>query len=328
MKRVLLTGATGFVGSHVVDALHGADVTVRALVRPTSQVGALESHGIDIARGSLADGPFIARAMDGIDVIIHLAALTHAPSEAAFIETNVEATRRLVNAACDAGSPPRRFLFMSSLAAAGPSLDGRPVHPGDTPHPITAYGRSKLEAEHVCLAAGTTLEVVVLRAPAVYGPRDPEVLRFFRFARAGFVPLPPGPPRPLQLVHAEDLARAVTLAATRPRVRGTFHIAEPRAYGMRDVVRLIGEAIGRRVRVLPLPVPLIRAAALAAESVNRAAGRTSMLNRDKVREFLAPGWLCETEAARDAFGFETRIALPEGLTATAMWYRENGWLRA
>ncbi len=327
MKRVLLTGATGFVGSHVVDALAGVDVAVRALVRATSRAGALENRGIELVRGSLADDAFIASAMDGIDVVIHLAALTHAPSEAAFIETNVQATRRLVNAARDAGPPPRRFLFMSSLAAAGPSLDGRPVRPGDRPHPITAYGRSKREAERACFEAGTSLEVVVLRAPAVYGPRDPEILRFFRLASAGFVPLPPGPPRPLQLVHAADLARAVTLAATRPGVRGTFHIAEPRAYDMRDIVRLIGHSIGRRVRVLPLPAPLIRVAALVAESVNRAAGRTSMLNRDKASEFLAPGWLCETDAARDAFGFETRIALPEGLAATATWYRENGWLR-
>jgi nucleoside-diphosphate-sugar epimerase len=300
---------------------------VRALVRDTRRVGALEARGIEVVRGSLADDACIARAMDGVDGVIHLAALTHAPSEAAFIETNVDATRRLVHAARDAGPPPRRFLFMSSLAAAGPSLDGRPTRPGDAPHPITAYGRSKLEAERVCLDAGTTLEVVVLRAPAVYGPRDAEILRFFRFARTGFVPLPPGPPRPLQLVHVADLARAVTLAAMRPGLRGTFHIAEPTAYDMRDVVRLIGEAIGRRVRVLPLPAPLIRAAALAAESANRAAGRTSMLNRDKVREFLAPAWLCETAAARDAFGFEARIALPEGLAATATWYRENGWLR-
>jgi nucleoside-diphosphate-sugar epimerase len=128
-------------------------------------------------------------------------------------------------------------------------------------------------------------------------------------------------------VHAGDLARAIALVATRPGVSGTFHIAEPVVYDMHAVARLIGDAMGRSVRVLPVPAPLIGAIALGAEIANRAAGRTSLLNRDKVRELLAPGWVCETGAAREAFGFEARIALPDGLRETAVWYRENGWLR-
>jgi len=327
MKRILLTGATGFVGSHAVAALVTEGAAVRALVRPTSDTAALEARGIELVRGSLHDDALLGRAMRGIDAVVHLAARTHAPSRAAFVETNVEATRRLVRAALDANPPPSRFVFMSSLAAAGPGRAGRPVRADDPPRPMTVYGRTKLAAERVCHDAGGPLEVVVLRAPAVYGPRDRELLRFFRFARAGIVPLPAGPPRPLQMVHAADLARAITLAATAPAVAGTFHIAETRAYDMRDVVRLIGSAIARGVRILPVPGPLIFALALGAEVANRAVGRTSLLNREKVRELLAPGWLCETAAARDAFGFEARIALAGGLRETAAWYIENGWLR-
>jgi nucleoside-diphosphate-sugar epimerase len=328
MKRVLLTGATGFVGSHVVDAFAGTDVELCAFVRPASRAGPLERAGVELVRGTFDDASQLAAALAGVDTVIHLAALTHARSEAAFNDTNVEATRRLVRAALDANVRPRRFVCMSSLAAAGPSFGGRPVQPADPPRPITAYGRSKLAGESACREASDDLEVVVLRAPAVYGPRDREMLRFFRFARAGWIPLPPGAPRPLQLVHVADLARAIVLAASRPHVSGIFHIAEPRAYDMHAVARLIGDAIGRRVHILPLPAPLIRAVAAVAESANRAVGRTSMLNRDKVRELLAPGWLCETGDARDAFGFEARIALPDGLRETAAWYTGNGWLRA
>jgi len=328
MKRVLLTGATGFVGWHVVDALAGTGVALRALVRPTSRTGALERHGVELVRGDLDGGAAaLASALAGIDTVVHLAARTHARSEAAFHETNAAATRRLLRAARDANGPPR-FVYMSSLAAAGPARDGRPVRPADPARPITAYGRSKRAGEVACREMSDDLDVVVLRAPAVYGPRDREMLRFFRFARTGRVPVPAGAPRPLQFVHVSDLARAVVLAAGHADLRGIFHVAEPDAYDMHAVARLIGDAIGRRVRPLPLPAGLIHAVAAAAESAQRALGRTSMLNRDKAREFLAPGWLCETGAARDAFGFEARIALPDGLRETAAWYTENGWLHA
>lgn len=328
INRVLVTGATGFVGSSVVTTLAGAGIPLRALVRPTSRTAALEEAGAEIVTGRLDDPAALARAVAGTDVVIHMAARTHARSEAEYLATNTDATRRLVRAVLDAAPRPSRLLFLSSLAAAGPSRTGQPVRPGDEPRPLTAYGRSKLAGERACAEAADRLEVVILRAPAVYGPHDREMLRFFRFAAAGWIPLPAGGPRPLQLVHVRDLAQAILLAAARPAASGTFHVAHPQVTDMADVARCIADALGVRARVVPVPRPLVFALGLVAEAINGGLRRSSMINRDKIRELVAPGWLCETEGALRAFGFEARIALPEGLRETAEWYRRNGWLRA
>lgn len=318
-----MTGATGFVGHHVAPAFAGAALRGRALARSASRATHLAEHGFEVVPGDLADEAVLRDACAGADVVVHLAALTHARTDAEYHEVNVEGTRRLLDAARAAGA--RRFVFLSSLAAAGPCVDGRPVGAADTPRPLTAYGRSKLAAERLCHEADD-IEVVILRAPAVYGPWDTDLFHFFRIAKFGVVPVPTGPVRPLQMVHAADLAAALVRAVVADDAAGVYHIAEPASYAWADVGRMVGSAVGRQVRTLPVPAHLIAGLAAVSETVATLAGGSSIFNRDKAREMLAPGWLCETESARDGLGFEARIGLSEGLRETARWYRENGWL--
>jgi len=237
---------------------------------------------------------------------------------------NVDGTRALLRAARAATPTPRRFVYLSSLAAVGPCANG--VRQDPVPVPLTAYGRTKLAGERLCLAASDWIEPVILRAPAVYGPRDTDLYQFFRIARRGVIPVPTGPPRPLQMVHVTDLSAALVRAVTAPRAAGVYHIAEARAYTWEEVGRLVGEAVGRRVRVVRVPAPLISALAGASEIAAAAVGRSVIFNRDKARELLAPGWLCDTEAARADLEYEAKIPLAEGLRATAQWYRQQGWL--
>lgn len=323
---VLITGGTGFVGSHLVEALAARGARIRALVRRTSDTSLLRRHGAELVPGSLGDAAALAGAVEGVDVVFHLAALTHARSAAELERVNAAGTRALVDAVLAAGVRPRRLVYLSSLAAAGPSVDGRAIARDDSPRPLTAYGRTKLEAERACFAAAGAIEVVALRAPAVYGPRDRELLRFFRYAARGVVPIPAGPDRPLQMVHARDLARALVLAGDAPAAAGIYHVAEPRVYRWTEVVGHIARAVGRRVRVVRVPPALVRAAAAASEWGAGLAGRATIFNRDKARELLAAGWTCETESLRRDVGFEAGIALPDGLEETAAWYREHGWL--
>jgi len=324
--RVFVTGATGFVGSHLVEALAGRGIAVRALVRRTSDTTALHRPGIERITGGLDDPDVLARGVDGVDVVYHLAALTHARSEAEYHRVNASGTERLIAAIRAAQRPPRRVVLLSSLAAAGPARGDRPVDRGDAPSPLTAYGRSKLAAERICLDAQGSVEVVVLRAPAVYGPRDRELLRFFRMAARGVVPIPAGPRRLIQMVHVGDLAEALALAGEARGATGIYHVAEPRAYDWGEVVEWIGRAVGRRPKVVKIPGGIVAAAAAINERAASLLGRSTMFNRDKVRELLAPGWLCETEALRREYGFTPRIPLPEGLAQTAAWYRARGWL--
>ena len=322
--RVLLTGATGFVGSHAAVAFLDTGVTVRALVRSHSRARPLEALGIDLAFGALEDGPALRQACAGIDAVVHLAALTHARSDAAYENANVAGTRRLRAAALAEGVS--RCVYLRSLAAVGPARGGRGVHPDDAPRPLTRYGRSKLAGERVCMEAAGRIEVVILRAPAVYGPRDTDLFHFFRLARRGVIPVPTGPPRLLQMVHVSDLARALVLAVRAPAAAGVYHIAEARSYTWEQMGRAVGDAVGRQARVIRVPAALIAGLAAVSETSAGLVGRSSIFNRDKARELLAPGWLCETEAARAALNFEADIPLADGLRTTAQWYREQGWL--
>ncbi len=326
IQTLLITGATGFVGSHVAEAISGRAPHIRALVRSSSRRQHLEHHGIEPVLASLEDIDSVCRAIEGADVVVHMAAALRAHSEAEFERVNAQGTTTIVEAIRRVARRPKRLVYLSSLSAVGPARNGKPVTAVDEPRPLTAYGRTKLAGERISAQLTPETEVVILRAPAVYGPRDRDVFEFFRLASWGVMPVPTGPSRPLQMIHAADLARAVALAATADTLSGVYHIAEQRAYDWEEVGRLVGKAVGRNARPLRLPAGLIELAGLVSETASRLVGKPAIFTRDKARELLAPGWLCETDAARAAFGFKAAIPLEEGLIQTANWYRAHGWL--
>lgn len=325
-QRVLVTGATGFVGPHAARALSDAGHSLRVLARSEQRARPIAELGAEIVTAGLEQRDALARACEDVDVVVHMAALTHARSEQEYLRVNVDGTRDLLDAALAATTRPRRFVFLSSLAAAGPCIDGRGVRHDDPARPLTRYGRSKLAGERVCLDLADRIEVVILRAPAVYGPRDTDLLHFFRIAKRGLLPIPTGPARPLQMVHVTDLANALVRAVDAPAAAGLYHIADERVYTWEEVGRMVGVAVGRRVRAIRVPGPVIAGLAGLTETAAGVLGRSVIFNRDKARELLAPGWLCETEAARTRLGFRARIPLAEGLRETAEWYRREGWL--
>lgn len=344
---MLITGATGFVGSHVAEAFLAAGRPVRLLVRDPARAESLRRAGAELVVGSLDDGAALREAVEGVRVVAHLAAATRAGSPAEFERVNAEGTRAVLEAVLaeaegtgkvgtvgqavagpvrSAARRPARLVYLSSLSAVGPARSGRPVERGDTPRPLTAYGRSKLRGEEIVLGAADRLGVVVLRAPAVYGPRDRDLFTFFRLASLGVLPVPTGPDRRIQMVHVRDLAESVVAAANAADAKGVYHVAEARSYAWREVLDLVAEAVGRRGRVVPLPAGLLRAAGAVSEGWSRLWRRPGVFDRDKARELLAEGWLCETEGAREELGFEARTPLDRGLRETAAWYRREGWL--
>lgn len=325
-SRVLVTGGTGFIGSHLLEALCVQEVQVRVLVRRASDVARLAVLGAQGIEAGLHEEEAVARAIQGVDVVFHLAAATRARSEAEYYRVNTEGTRTLVEALRAVRPRPRRLVYLSSLAAVGPARGGLPVGSHTVPLPLTAYGRSKLAGELACLAASGDVEVVALRAPAVYGPRERDLYRYVRLARWGVLPVPQGPERFIQFIYVGDLIEALLRAATVPGVTGVYHVAEPRAYTWREVVQLIARAVGRSIRAVAVPAWLLRGVAAVSELKAAVEGRATIFSREKVYEIWAPGWLCETATAQQALGFAARTALPDGLHQTVRWYRENGWL--
>jgi nucleoside-diphosphate-sugar epimerase len=286
----------------------------------------LTQQGISCVHGALEDSEALREAVSGADTVLHLAAATKARSFDDYQRANVAGTQALIEAMLAAEPRPKRLIYLSSLAAVGPSLDGNPVTRADVPRPLTAYGRTKLAGEQVCEAVREVFEVAILRAPAVYGPRDRDVYEFFRLARLGVLPLPGGPARRLQMIHAADLARALLLAATSQRAKGVYHVADAHSYLWEEMARMVGDAVGRKARIVRVPAQLLALAAGVSETVAGMLGKSTIFNRDKARELLAPGWLCETELAQRDFGFEAHIPLASGLAETAKWYFDHGWL--
>lgn len=323
---MLITGATGFVGSHVIEVAGGFGLRMRALVRKRADAARLAEHGFECVIGALEDAAAVRDAVAGADAILHLAAATKARTPEEYQRANVAGTQAVIDALLDASPRPRRLVYLSSLAAVGPPVNGRPVTRADTPRPLTTYGRTKLAGEQVCEAVADRVQVAILRAPAVYGPRDRDVFSFFRLARLGVVPLPRAATGRLQMVHARDLARALLLAGISAEARGVYHVAEARSYGWEEMAHMVGSAIGKPVRVIRVPDPVIVAAARASETITGLMGKSTIFNRDKANELLAPGWLCETDLARRDFGFEAQIPLQEGFNETANWYKRHGWL--
>jgi nucleoside-diphosphate-sugar epimerase len=326
VDKLLITGATGFVGSHVVEISPGYKFQLRALVRKPADVNRLEGAGIECVPGSLEDAGALRRAMEGVTAVLHLAAATKARTPDEYQRANVAGTQAVIEAMLATEPRPARLVYLSSLAAVGPPVNGRPVTRDDPPRPLTTYGRTKLAGEKVCEVASDRIQVAILRAPAVYGPRDRDVFEFFRLANIGIVPLPRAATGRVQMIHVRDLARALLLAATSSAARGVYHVAEARAYGWEEMARMVGEAVGKRVRVPRIPTSVIVAAASVSETLSGLMGKSTIFNREKAEELTVPGWLCETELARRDFGFETHIALREGFNETANWYKLNGWL--
>ncbi len=323
MTEILITGATGFVGSHLVELLGRRGLRARALVRATSDTALIRHHGLECVPGDVTDSASLTEAVRGADVVMHLAGATRALTADEFFRVNAGGTRNLLAAL--GGGDGRRVVLLSSLAAAGPAR-GREVRPGDEPRPLTAYGRSKVEAERLVLGH-PGISGVVLRPPAVYGPRDRDLLTFFKLARWGILPALGGADRRLQMVHATDVAEAV-MAAAEGSATGIFHIAEPTSYAWGEVLDRVARAVGRagvRVRV---PGAAVRAAAGVSELIGRMLRRPGIFDRDKASELLADAWLCETDAAFEAFGFRASVPLGEGLKETADWYTAHGWLQA
>ena len=322
--NVLVTGATGFVGGHVADVLLGRGDHVTVLARSAARAARLAAAGARVVLRNLDDRDALRAAVSDQDVVIHAAGLIAARRTADYDRVNRDGTERLVAAAAGCGRP--RFVLVSSLAAAGPARPGRPRTLDDgPPSPVTAYGRSKLAGEAVVRAS--ELAWTIVRPPMVYGPFDTELLKIFRVARTGVVPVLGSSRQELSAVEAGDLARALVRVADLDRAVGhTYYACHPEVFTSEALARAVGHAVGRRVRIVTLPGPIVRAVLTVTGAWSHALGRATILNRDKANELLEAAWTCDpTPLMRDS-GWAAENDVASGVRATAAWYRERGWL--
>ncbi len=314
MARVLVTGATGFLGSHIAEVLVQNNLTVRCTVRPSSSLKWLENLDVEKVNVNFNDEASLQTACQGVDIVIHNAGITRAKNDSEFFEVNTNATERLAKAAITA--KVSRFIFISSLEARGPD--------GFT-EAISAYGKSKLEAEHRLSNLQNEIEMVLLRPAGVYGPRDTDLLTLFQLANYGFLTVPATNGR-LQPVHGRDVAEAVLAAINGKAQLGPFEISEPTTYSWQDMAQKLEVAMQRKLRVIRIPREIFLGAGYVSETVSKLLGQAPKLDRRRAKSLAYYTYTCDTKPFTKAFGWQARISLQDGLTETAAWYKTQGWL--
>lgn len=320
--RVLVTGACGFLGTAVAERLAGLGHRVRCLVHPSQPGDQLAALGAELLRGDVRDPTVCASAVAGVDQVVHLAGVKNAWSSRTYDSVNATGTRTLLDACAAVRPVPGRFLFVSSQAAAGPTVNGRPRTEQDEPRPLSAYGRSKLRAERCVLSAGDCLPVTVVRPVFVYGPRSPECTWLARSVRRRLFPVG-DPHRRLQLLYVDDLVDGVLEALSAPIARGRVYFltsAEPVTWA--ELARAAFAAAGCRGRTVRLPLTAAGALLAPVALARRALGLPPGVLRPRIEE-AAADWTCSGEAARRDLEFTARVPLEEGLAMTLRWLRRR-----
>ena len=320
MPTVSVTGATGFIGWHVCEAFRDAGWDVRAIVRPGNQKPLPE--GIEISAAALIPTTAaLADALASCDLVVHAAGIVRARRDADFHTVNLGATQAIVDAANVTGA---RVLLVSSQAAIGAGTLEHPSTEDDPPHPLTAYGRSKLAAEAAVrlVRSGWT----IVRPPAVYGPRDAAFLPVFKMAARGLFLHVTDRTFPFSIVHVRDLSRAIVEAAAHPAASAqTFFIAQPDPLTADGLLARLAAVFGRPYRPRRLPARIVAALAAGGDVMWRF-GVAPLLDRSRLIELRSGGFVCAVDRARSVLGFSAEIPVKEGLAETARWYRARGWL--
>jgi nucleoside-diphosphate-sugar epimerase len=326
--RVLVTGATGFVGSHILDSLHARGIEASALLRPTSDKSFITGNlpHLDLRIGSVGDPESLDAAMREATHVIHCAGCTNAVRAEEFYQVNQLGTRHIVEAVNRQQGRIRRLVHISSQAAGGPAPADKPGLESDPPHPVSDYGGSKLAGEKEVRDACRS-DFVILRPPAVYGPRDRAFLPLFKAVRNHIVPRIGGGRMALSLVFVKDLADAVAACLSAPAAAGkTFYVASPEVTSPGALAGEIASQMKAWTLALPLPTAALWPICVLQEYVSRLTGRPSVLSRQRYAEFSAAGWVCDPARLRQEVGFACATGLKTGVAETLAWYRGQGWL--
>lgn len=325
--KVLLTGANGFIGSFLAEKLINKKYKVRCLVRSTSNMRWIADLETEFVYGDLSDRNSLKKAIRDVDYIYHLAGVTKASDNNLYNKGNFEGTKNLIDTVIENKSRLKRFVFSSSQAAYGPSASLTPIDENQPRSPLTEYGRSKLKAQQYVESKMDQLPVTIVIPPAVYGPRDTDVLEFFKTVKMGIIPQLGGKDKYASIIHVSDLADGIIMAAESGKSAGsTYFLANQRPVAWSEIARVALDFMGKRAVTINVPISVVSGIAGLTEIYSKISGRPNIVSRQKLIEMKQDFWICSPQKAKRDFGFESKIDLEEGIKDTLAWYVKHNWL--
>jgi nucleoside-diphosphate-sugar epimerase len=325
--KALVTGATGFIGSHLVESLVQRGAQVRCLVRNKRHLGWVKDSPVEFVVGNCREKNSLKQGVKDVDQVFHFAGATTAVKEKTYFEVNALGTENLVQACIENNTRLKKFIYLSSQAAAGPCRSVGKKKESDPCEPVSPYGKSKLLGEELALSHSNELPLLILRPCAVYGPRDKGFYALFKCLSKSINPCFSDYEQHISMCYVQDLVRAILLAAETQTENGEiFFLSDGHDYRMEEIGDIFAQAMEISALKLRLPQQMLFGMAFFAECFSRVSGKPSILSRGKVEEMVQKNWLCDITKARALLGFEPRISLARGAALTVAWYKKEKWL--
>ncbi len=323
----VVTGANGFVGSHLVDNLLEKGFKVRCIVRKSSNLRWLNGKDLEIFDCGLFDKDGLRKVFKDANYIFHVAGVVKSKTKEGYFRGNVETTRNLLEVAIENPSSIKRFLVVSSQTVSGPSLKDKPVDENSGYNPITTYGRSKLEEEKLALSYKDKLPITICRAPAVYGERDTEILIYFKTFSRGLTTTIGFNKKELSLIHAVDLAEGFYLAAMSEKAIGEIYfIGSEKFYTWQEINSITAKVLNKKPIIFKVPHFLVYTIASNAQFVAIFSNRPATLNIEKAKDITQRYWTCDTSKAIRDLGYRQKISIEDGIKRTCDWYKQMKWI--
>ena len=321
--KVLVTGGTGFLGSHLVDALIKKSYSVKCLVRNPNNPRWLNNIKCEVVKGDCVSKECLYNIVSDVDYVFHLAGLVRAKNTKELAKTNADGTKNLIEAVFEKNRNVKKFVYVSSQAAAGPSVNKKPKIESETPNPVSEYGRSKLFGEIETLKFKDKLPVVILRPPAIYGPRDKDVFVFFEQVKKGLFFLPQKE-KLINICYVSDIVDGIISAAESENTKGqTYFIGDDTIYSWQNLGEILIKIINPKTKVLKLPKFVFYVSAFFSEIFSKIKNEPALISFDKLNEIKQDSWLFSTEKAKKDFKYNPKISLEEGIKITNNWYLYN-----
>jgi nucleoside-diphosphate-sugar epimerase len=324
---VLVTGATGFIGSHLVDTLLERGCKVHCVVRETSNLQWLDTSRVILHTGDLHQPETYQDSLNEVDYVFHCAGITRANNRHDYLHNNARVCIPFYRSCVEHGKQIKGVVHVSSLAAVGPTPSGQKVDEDAPCHPLTYYGKSKLMGEEIALGYASELPMVILRPPVVYGGREVNFFSYLKAIKWRMAIKIGTAPRTLSLIHAQDLADAMIRAVEAPDPnRNVFFITDGNTYSWDDVANAAMKALEVRAQTVIIPVSLMGFAAMISEFLARMGNQTPLLDRQRMIDLRQSSWTASPERFYEHYSFQPRFDLSQGLKQTCAWYKQQGWL--